>query len=61
MAEMVLISQMTANRIDTGQLSLYAPMIIAINSTQLAGLILRLYDFASSNAPLIIKCLRKEP
>jgi hypothetical protein len=61
MAEMVLISQVTANRIDAGQLSLYAPMIIAINTTQLAGLILRLTDFVSSNAPLIIKYLCKEP
>ena len=61
MAELVLISQMTANRIDAGQLSRYAPMIILVNSTQLAGLILRLYDFVSSNTPLIIKCLCKEP
>ena len=61
MAEMVLISQVTANPIDAGQLSLYAPMIIAITTTQLATLILRLTDFASSNAPLTIKCLCKEP
>jgi hypothetical protein len=33
MAELVLISQVTANWIDAGQLSLYAPMIIAINTT----------------------------
>ena len=58
---MVLISQVTADRIDAGQLSLYAPMIIAINITQLAGLTLRLNDFVSSNAPLMIKCLCKEP
>jgi hypothetical protein len=61
MAEMVLIGQMTANRIDTGQLSLYAPMIEAINTIQLAGLILRLNDFVSSDALLIIKCRCKEP
>ena len=60
-AEMVLINQVTANRIDAGQLSLYAPMIIEINTTQLAGLILLTNDFVSSNAPLIIKCLCKEP
>ena len=61
MAELVLISQVTANWIDAGQLSLYAPMIIAIDTTQLAGLILRLNDFVSSNAPPIIKRLCKEP
>ena len=33
MAELVLISQVTANWIDAGQLPLYAPMIIAINTT----------------------------
>jgi hypothetical protein len=33
MAELVLISQVTANWIDAGQLSPYAPMIIAINTT----------------------------
>ena len=61
MAELVLIRQMMLNQIDAGQLSLYAPMIIAIKPTHLAGLILRGYYVVASDAPLIIKCLCKEP
>ena len=61
MAEMVLFRRMTAYYIDAGQKSPSAPIITAINATHQAGLMLRGYYFVSSNAPLIIKCLCKEP
>ena len=35
-------------------------MIAPINATHLAGLIMRLYYFDSSDAPVIIMCLCKE-
>ena len=61
MAEMVLIRRVTANYIDAGQLSLYAPMLTAVKPTHLASLILRGYYFVANNVPLKIKCLCKEP
>ena len=61
MAEMVLIRRVTANYIDAGQLSRYAPMITAIKPTHLASFILRVYYFVVNNVLLIIKCLCKEP
>ena len=60
-AEMVLIRRVTANYIDAGQLSLYAPMLTAVKPTHLASLILRGYYFVANNVPLKIKCLCKEP
>ena len=46
MAELVLIREITANRIDTGQQLLFAPMVTATNAIHLASLLVRLQQCA---------------